>query len=194
MRHSIAALALLGVFTGVATGGIANAQQADAPAPTETADAQTAPAAPEGPSEKIVAVHKDWQIRCRDGEKETDCFMYQLAKNPQGAPIAEISVVRLDQPDGAVAGVTIITPLRSLLTQGIGMKIDNNPIIGYPYLWCAEVGCFVQYGLTAEELAGYKRGVKAELTVVPYQNRANPVTLGLSLAGFTAAYNALNVE
>jgi len=156
----------------------------EAPAPTDAAAAPN-----EEPREKVIAVHGDWQLRCRDGE--VDCFMYQLAKDVKGAPVAEVSIQSLKQDDGVVAGITVITPLRSFLPAGLSVQVDNNKVEKFPFLWCAAVGCFVQYGLNSGGLNQYKRGARARVSVVPNESRKSPVTLDLSLTGFTAAFNEL---
>lgn len=164
-----------------------SAQETPAPDTNDAAQTPTSAAAPAAaPKEEIIAVHKDWQVRCRNGG--TNCFMYQLAVDARSEPVAEISIVPIKQQDGAVAGVTVVTPLRSFLPKGIDVQVDTGKVVKFPFLWCAKVGCFVQFGLNQPSLDAYKRGAKARITIFANENRDTPVILDVSLSGFTAAF------
>ena len=176
----------------MSSAGMSLAQTEGDATPAPEAEAATTEAA-ETPDqeaenkEEIMAVHGDWQVRCRTDD--SNCFMYQLARDSRDAPVAEVSIQPVKQDDGVVAGITVITPLRSFLPKGLTVQIDSSKQDQYPYLWCATVGCFVQYGLNEAGLNRYKRGGKARLTVFPSEARNVPVILDVSLIGFTAAFN-----
>ena len=55
---------------------------------------------------------------------------------------------RLPLPQGeeAEAGVTIITPLETLLTEQIVMRVDEAQPERYPFTFCAAVGCVARIG------------------------------------------------
>jgi len=146
----------------------------------------------ETPPEKVVAVHGDWQIRCRT-DNDT-CFMYQLAIDAREVPIAEMSIVPLDANDGRVAGFTIVTPLRTLLTEGVTLQIDNGRQQKYQFGWCTEAGCAARFAVRDDGLNQFKRGNKTRLTVLSVENPDAPVILDVSLKGFTAAFAALTAE
>lgn len=180
----VASLALV----GTAMPGVAQdtATQTDETATTETA--VLPPSEGQGPAteEVVQAVHGDWQIRCREGE--ANCFMYQLAVDARGIELAEMTVVALKDDPKVAAGFTIVTPLRSLLTEGVAVQIDNGRPQRYRYLWCTEAGCFVRFGVEETQLAEFKRGNKARLTVIAFDRPDAPFVLDLSLKGFTAAH------
>ena len=159
---------------------------------TEGDAAADAPAAAEAPKEKVVAVHGDWQVRCRDEGEDQNCFMYQLALDSHTKPVAEVSIVPLAQKDGALAGFTIVTPLKSMLPNGLVVQIDANKPIKYPYLWCDQFGCFARFGASPELLNQYKRGAKARVTVFSVDRPDAPIILDVSLKGFTAAFADLS--
>ncbi len=159
-----------------------SAASGDAPAVSTNQDA------PLPPGEKIVSAHKDWQIRCRD---VPDCFLYQLIKDSRDVPIAEVNVISLNRADGAVAGVTIVTPLRTLLTGGLTLQIDNGRLQKYPYLFCAQAGCASRFGYDAEGLAQLKRGNLGRMTIISVDRPDTPIVLDISLSGFTAAMDEL---
>jgi len=148
--------------------------------------------ADEQPPEQVVAVHGDWQIRCRTDNNA--CFMYQLAIDAREIPIAEMSIVPLNAEDGRVAGFTIVTPLRTLLTQGVTLQIDNGSQQKYQFGWCTEAGCAARFAVRADGLSQFKRGNKSRLTVHSVEKPDAPVILDVSLKGFTAAFDDLTAR
>jgi invasion protein IalB len=183
-------------------GGEAPAEgQAPAPADAGAAPAEGAaegapdpnagdPAAPEI-LEIVRGTFGDWEVRCApDGE---DCFMYQLALDDQQNPVAEVSLLRLPAGEQAVAGITVVTPLGTLLPPGLGLQIDTNEARQYPFAWCSQVGCFSRFGLDEASVNTMKRGRAGRMTLLSVGAPDQPVVLDLSLMGFTAAYDSLAV-
>lgn len=168
-----------------------SAPAADAEAATsETGDAEEPAAdASQEPPEKVVAVHGDWQIRCRTDN--ASCFMYQLAIDAREVPISEMSIIPLQTEDDRVAGFTVVTPLRTLLTEGVTLQIDNGRQQKYQFGWCTEAGCAARFAVRNDGLSQFKRGNKARLTVVSVEKPDVPVILDVSLKGFTAAFEDL---
>lgn len=181
---------------------------ADAPATTETPATETPAAAvsadqvgemsmgepTDGGVGSVygIAEHGDWTVRCiKSGEATDPCELYQLLKDGNGNSVAEISLFHLPPGGEAVAGATIITPLETLLPQMITMKVDSGQSKRYPFTFCAVQGCVSRVGFTAAEIDGLKKGNKAELIIVPAVAPDEKVTLGLSLKGFTAGYDAV---
>lgn len=181
------------------------APAAEAPAPATapaapaapTAGAPAAPATGAQPAQKpeVMEIVKDtfgdWQIRCApDGN---DCFMYQLALDAEKNPVAEVSILKLPEAAEADAGVTIVTPLGTLLPPGVVIQIDGGEKRQYPFAWCSQVGCFARFGLTKPTIDAMKRGKGGKIALVSIGAPQQPVTLDLSLSGFTAAYDSLQV-
>ena len=103
-----------------------------------------APAQPEV-MEIVKDTFGDWQVRCApDGD---ECFMYQLAVDQAKNPVAEVSILKLPEQSEADAGVTVVTPLGTLLTTGVIVEIDGGEKRQYPFAWCSQVGCFARFGL-----------------------------------------------
>ena len=91
------------------------------------------------------------------------------------------------------AGATLVAPLETDLVQGLGFAVGSAEPRGYPFNFCAPVGCVSRMGFTQAELDALKRGNEATITLLPFGgDRENPVRLTLSLAGFTAAFDALS--
>jgi invasion protein IalB len=141
----------------------------------------------------VEATHGDWEQRCFRTEDGSDpCQLYQLLKDAEGNAVAEISMFDLPADSGqAVAGASIIAPLETLLTESLRLKIDTGAAKVYPFTWCAPIGCVARVGFTAEEVAQFKGGSKAVITIVPVVAPDQKVELDLSLTGFTAGYDAM---
>lgn len=169
----------------------AEAPAAEAPATESPAAAPTD--APDGPGTTYIAnTFDDWQVQCVRTETGADpCQMYQLLKDANGSNVADISLLNLPAGGQIVAGANIMTPLETLLTQNVTLKLDTNEAKVYPFTFCAPQGCFARVGLTAEELAAYKKGNKVEMTVVPMAAPDQKVVVNISLKGFTSAYEAV---
>ncbi|MEM8789515.1 MAG: invasion associated locus B family protein [Pseudomonadota bacterium] len=150
------------------------------------------PDVPAGEAAVDITAFQDWELRCERGT--SNCFMYQLARNSANNPVAEISIVALpDQAEGA-AGATVVTPLGSLLTEGLVIQIDDEQARQYPFNWCNRSGCYARFGLRGEEIAAMQRGDRARMRVISVSAPDQPVILEVSLSGFTAAFNALNTN
>ncbi len=168
----------------------APAEPAAEPAAEAGEAAVTAPPEPEV-MEVVRETHGDWEIRCEpDGD---NCFLYQLARDANNSPVAEISIVKLPEGQEAAAGVTVVTPLGTFLTPGLGMQIDSGQGRQYEFAFCSQVGCFARFGLTNASVDAMKRGRAATLRVAAVQAPETPIDLRVSLTGFTAGFNALPV-
>lgn len=136
-----------------------------------------------------------FELRClRTEEPENDpCQMYQLMEDSDGVPVAEFSMFRLPDGGQAEAGATVIVPLETALTSQLTVNIDNGPAQRYPFQFCNSLGCYARIGLTQEDVAKFKRGKAASLTIVPALAPDQKVVLTMSLSGFTASYDKVSV-
>jgi invasion protein IalB len=140
----------------------------------------------------VGAEFRDWILRCVRTESGNDpCQLYQLLSDQQGNSVAEISVFPLPEGQPAEAGVTIITPLETLLTEQITMRVDQGQAKRYPFTFCAAVGCVSRIGLLPDEVDSFRRGAVAQVRIVPAAAPDQEVILDISLAGFTAGFQAL---
>lgn len=136
----------------------------------------------------------DWELRCIKTEEESDpCQMYQLMSDDQGTPVAEISIFRLPEGGRALAGATIIVPLETSLPQQLTLEVDGGQARRYPFAFCNQIGCYSRVGLVADEVAQFRRGANAKLTIVPALAPDQKVELNMSLSGFTASFEKTTV-
>ena len=116
----------------------------------------------------VGAEFTDWVLRCVRTDTGNDpCQLYQLLSDQNGNSVAEISVFPLPQGEEAEAGVTIITPLETLLTEQIVMRVDEGQPKRYPFTFCAAVGCVSRIGLLPDEVNSFRRGTMAQVRIVP---------------------------
>ncbi len=181
------------------------AQETDPPADATTADGTTTdsglsmgvPADGEGIGKPyILAQFEAFEQRCMHTDLGADpCELYMLLKDDQGAAVAEFSMYGLPGgSDGpAVAGASFMAPLESLLPAGISMQIDEQDPKGYPFSVCSQAGCLARMGFTAEEVEAMKNGGEVTFMLVPFIAPDQKVALKVSLKGFTAGLEAVNI-
>ncbi|MDU9003283.1 invasion associated locus B family protein [Sedimentitalea todarodis] len=136
----------------------------------------------------------DWDLACIRTEAETDpCSLLQVMRDDTGNPVAEISLFRIENGGQAAAGATILVPLETLLPAQLTIAVDDAPGKRYNYTYCSPIGCAAQIGLTQEDIDTFKKGNKATVSLVPAPAPDQVVTLTLSLKGFTAGFDAVDV-
>lgn len=187
-------LILLSLIAALGAGTV-QAQTAEGAAPAAPA-ADTGldlgePATATGPEPFVKEVFTDWELRClKLPDNREVCQMYQLLNDGQGASVAEVSMFRLKGGGEAVAGGTFTVPLETLLTQKLTISVDGREAKRYDFSFCTVQGCFARVGFTAEDVARFKSGKEALITIVPVVAPDQKVTVKMSLAGFTAAFDA----
>ena len=139
--------------------------------------------------------HGDWDLACIKTENETDpCSLLQVLQGPQGNPIAEVSLFRINQQGGqAVAGATVIVPLETLLPAALTISVDGAPAKRYNYSFCNPLGCVAQIGLTQGDIDAFRKGKEAVLSLRPAPAPDQVVEMKLSLSGFTAGYDVVDI-
>ncbi|WP_121065254.1 invasion associated locus B family protein [Chachezhania antarctica] len=136
----------------------------------------------------------DWSLACIKTEAETDpCSLLQILTDADGNSVAEVSLFRLEGAGQAVAAATVIVPLETLLPAQLTIKVDAAKGKRYQYNFCNQVGCYAQIGLTQEDVDAFKRGSVATVSLVPAPAPDQTVDLNMSLSGFTAGYDAVDV-
>ena len=134
----------------------------------------------------------DWEIRCvKVAEGKDPCQLYQLLRDQGGNAVAEFNILALPADAQAAAGANLVVPLETLLTEGLTLAVDTGQARRYPFTFCAEIGCLARVGFTAEEVASFRRGNAARITIVPALAPDQRVELSASLTGFTAGFKRL---
>lgn len=177
----------------------ADAAQTDATADAKPADqlldlGQPADATPQPGDRYSKEKFGDWDLACIEtGTDQDPCSLLQILTDDRGQAMAEFSLFRLEPGSQAVAGASIIVPLETLLPAQLTISIDGAPGKRYHYSFCNPIGCVAQIGLTAEDVAALKKGKQATITLVPAPAPDQKVALNLSLNGFTAGFEVVDV-
>ncbi|MEL6509111.1 MAG: invasion associated locus B family protein [Pseudomonadota bacterium] len=149
----------------------------------------------EGPQQGqtyTAAEHGDWQLRCVTlADQEDPCQLYQLLEDAEGNAVAEVNLFTLEGAGEVIAGANIVTPLETLLTEQLTLRVDTANPRRYPFTFCAPIGCVSRIGLTEADVAGFRRGNQAVVSIVPLGAPDQRVNLTMSLTGFTAGYAAV---
>lgn len=136
----------------------------------------------------------DWDLACIKTEAEVDpCSLLQILVDEAGNAVAEVSIFRISNGGQAVAGATVVVPLETLLPAQLTISVDASAGKRYGYTFCNPIGCVAQIGLTAEDVAAFKKGNGATVSLVPAPAPDQVVALKMSLNGFTAGYDIVDV-
>lgn len=186
-----------GLIAGLVALPLAAVAQSDGDATTPATEEDGLPIGQTPVGETYVAeTHGDWEIRCiraEEGQPEP-CQLYQLLVDQNGGPVAEFNIFDLPDEGQVVAGATIVTPLDTLLTPGLRLRVDDGQSAQFPFAFCQPIGCFARLGLTAENIDAFRRGGEAYVTLVPLPAPDQAVELEASLSGFTAGFEALEAR
>lgn len=133
---------------------------------------------------------KDWTVGCEklpDNNQER-CFIFQtVVKKDDESPILQMAVGYMPGIKEPTAILTV--PLGVTLPEGIRIKVDENErVMRIPYERCIPRGCIAGLKVNDEVLSMFKKGVQAKILIF---NGDEPVTLPISLKGFTAGFQAL---
>ncbi|MBE1281788.1 MAG: invasion associated locus B family protein [Rhodobacteraceae bacterium] len=138
--------------------------------------------------------HGDWDLACIKTEAEVDpCSLLQIMTDDNGNPMAEFSLFRLAEGGQAVAGATVVVPLETLLPAQLTISVDGAPGKRYNYTFCSNIGCVAQIGFTEADVTAFKQGGSAKITLRPAPAPEQVVELDLSLKGFTAGFDIVDV-
>ncbi len=133
---------------------------------------------------------KDWLMRCERKDENTPerCFILQIGKSIEDNQDVVQIVARYPVPnEPAILFMTL--PLGVYLPAGLRLQIDNGENVRIDVEICIRNGCHVRVVLASELLEELRTGRHARLTFQLGWHRE--VKASISLAGFTAAFDAL---
>lgn len=121
-------------------------------------------------------------------EGVTICQITQtLNEKESNNPIMQVAVGYLPEQENPVAAITL--PLGIWLPPGLQLQVDEGKKGRVPLDTCVPGGCRAGIELDAEFLASMKKG--NELKVTFGGGNRKPLTIPVSLQGFSAALDAL---
>ncbi|SLN31142.1 Invasion associated locus B (IalB) protein [Roseivivax jejudonensis] len=145
------------------------------------------------PEAFVRSENGDWEIQCirfPDGT-EAQCQMFQLLTAQDDNPLAEAYFFKPPEGSQFAAGLNLVVPLRTLLTQPLGIAIDGGATQQIPYMTCSAEGCVARAGISEQQLNQFRAGAAARITIVPADAPSEQVTTDMSLSGFTASFDEL---
>ncbi|SLN71627.1 invasion associated locus B family protein [Ruegeria meonggei] len=167
--------------------------QGEVPQTQSGSDLDLGESGPRVGEQYVVEEVGDWAITCLKTDTGNDpCLMRQALTGEEGQPIAEISISKLPEGVAAVAGASVIVPLEVLVQAQLALSIDGAPGKRYDYHHCNPVGCVAQLGFTEGDVAAMKAGSDATLSLVSVLAPNQLLQIGISLSGFTGAFDKLN--
>ncbi|MBM1218937.1 invasion associated locus B family protein [Ponticoccus sp. SC2-23] len=171
----------------------APAAQAEETSPFEDLGSPESEANPNAPF--IRETFGDWALRCiRAADNSDQCQLYQLLLGPDGTPISEVSILPLLNGGNAAAGVVVVVPLETQLTEQLTLRVDGSEGRRYDFDFCNVAGCVARFGLTAEQVAQFKAGIAGTMEIVPAAAPDQRIELTMGLSGFTAGYTTMEEE
>ncbi|EAQ01157.1 hypothetical protein OB2597_03674 [Pseudooceanicola batsensis HTCC2597] len=135
----------------------------------------------------------DWQLQCvRQEDTESEpCQLYQLLRGAEDNPVAEVIIEKLPEGGNVAAGATILVPFGTALAKDLRIAVDGSQGKVYRYAFCNSNACYARIGLLPADIAAFKAGNTANVTIFAYERLDEPVELTLSLSGFTAGFETL---
>jgi len=136
----------------------------------------------------LMETYGDWIVRCMNADEGRGriCEMTQeLRQQSTGQRVLVVSVGATE--DGS--DINIVAPFGLDLSKGLQISIADE-VLSHMWFWtCLPAGCVAQGPLEASLLERLKDGDTAMIHLT--QTNAQGVDLGVSLAGFTAAWKRL---
>jgi invasion protein IalB len=140
-----------------------------------------------GGASALQEMHGSWSVNCSVGEKGKDCGFSQTAGNPQTG--SALVAMELAAPAANKAEGMLLMAFGLRLDAGVQLGIDGQPLgAPRPFLTCISSGCLVPMSFEDVELSALKVGQKLDVTGAKVED-GKLVTISMSLAGFTAAYD-----
>ncbi len=176
-RHRLVRMALAFMLTAA----LSPAVQAQGAAPAGVQAGQGGP---------VRGTYGDWQMRCETlpGSPNEQCALVQTV-SAQDRPNVGLLVIAFRTADQRTNMLRVIAPLGVLLTQGLGLRIDEQNIGATDFVRCVPNGCIADARLNDELLGKLKAGKSA--TFIIFQTPEEGIGIPVSLSGFKDGFNKL---
>lgn len=127
----------------------------------------------------------DWTVGCDPAEGGQVCYIAQSLQNEANESV----LVGIARPPQADPQFLVRVPLGVILTEGLGVRIDEQEPIRLPFMQCMPNGCQIVVPIEAETVDRLKAGNTLHISfVLPGTDR---IVAPFSLKGFTAGFDAL---
>ena len=135
-----------------------------------------------------TATYKDWVVRCVERDNLPPCDAVQTAFNTDTNQQVMLTSIAHFGSSGEI-GIQIWVPTGLLVSGGVLFEIDQEKraLENLQFTRCESDGCFIEAIVNEEALGPLKKGSQAAVAVL--SSSGQPRIVGLSLSGFTKAFN-----
>lgn len=135
-----------------------------------------------------TTAYKDWVVRCVERENLPPCDAVQTAFNSETNQQVMLTSIAHFGSSGDI-GVQIWVPTGLLVSGGVLFEIDQEKraLENLQFTRCESDGCFIEAIIQEDALTPLKKGSQAAVAVLT--SAGQPRIVGLSLSGFTKAFN-----
>ncbi|MEJ8573254.1 invasion associated locus B family protein [Microbaculum marinum] len=171
----------------IAAGAMALSYMA-APAAAQDTNTQAPAPAPTGQMPTGDPKLGSWIKLCapdQANEGKDVCLVTQEVRTDTGEFLASLSVQETLNADGKRV-VRAAVPLGTLIQPGIRVQIDEGKQVAGKYVICLPNACYAEMEIDDSFVDGMKKGTN--LVVLVINNQGKAVGIGLTLIGFTKAW------
>ena len=147
---------------------------------------------PSNSNEEIRAEYGNWLQVCQKGNSK--CVGVQFALNVEGNRAARFIIERLKEDTKNLADslITIFVPFESIipiLPNGIKLVVDNKEPFSEQFLFCDQLGCTAQFGLTKQGIDLFLAGANLSIFMTDIRDPNNKFIVDIDLEDFQKIYN-----
>ena len=135
-------------------------------------------------------VFGDWTVRCDQApDRPLQCALTQAveAEDRENVWLNAYVFTPTDGDGGTL--LSILVPLRVILTRGLGLQVDNAEMSVFEFVTCSAEGCLASIVLTDELSTALRNGSEA-LFVIHFEDQLG-IGVPISLVGIGAGLDAL---
>jgi invasion protein IalB len=149
--------------------------------------AQQAPSTLPNGANAINETYNDWIVLCSSTDKGRSCLLTQQQRKKDTNQLVlavELTPLSTDQVKGV-----LLLPFGLRLADGVTLQIDDGPVsTPLPFATCLPTGCTVQVAFDTATTKALRLAKTLRL-VAKANDGGQTVLLGVSLAGFSSAYD-----
>ena len=125
---------------------------------------------------------------------KSKCVGVQFALNVEGNKAARFIIERIKDNADTVADalITIFVPFESsipILPNGITFVVDTSEPFTEQFLFCDQLGCTSQFGLTKQGIDLLVKGANLSMVMIDIRNPNNKFIVDIDLENFETLYN-----
>jgi invasion protein IalB len=145
-------------------------------------------------NEEIKAEYGNWLQICEN--EKNQCVGVQFALDVQGERAARFIIERINQNTETVADslITIFVPYEAnvpILPNGITLAVDSAEPFTEQFLFCDQLGCTSQFGLTKQGIELFMTGANLAIYMVDIRNPNNKFVVDVDLENFDKIYESI---